>query len=88
MCENKSFRISDCEFHDGRLVAVNMSKEEAIDKTDFGAAFRTSGCGNCNRPYYNERPGQEFYNFPRKLTNDEWVSCINELNIKFLSNND
>lgn len=28
------------------------------------AAFYTSGCPGCNRPYYNERPGQSVYNYP------------------------
>ncbi len=26
-------------------------------------AFQTSGCPNCTRPYYNEKPGKELYNF-------------------------
>lgn len=33
-----------------------------------GAAFRTSGCHECNRPFYNERPGQVLYNYPRTLS--------------------
>ena len=28
------------------------------------SAFYTSGCPDCNRPYYNERPGQTIYNYP------------------------
>jgi biotin synthase len=36
-----------------------------------GEAFRTSGCPDCNRPYYNESPGGLIYNFPRKLLNEE-----------------
>ncbi|ACS33914.1 radical SAM protein [Thermococcus gammatolerans] len=28
------------------------------------AVFATHGCPACNRPYYNERPGGELYNFP------------------------
>jgi len=34
--------------------------------------FRTSGCEGCNRPYYNERPGGTIYNYPRKLTMEEY----------------
>jgi len=33
-----------------------------------GEAFRTSGCPDCNRPFYNERPGSLLYNYPRPLT--------------------
>jgi biotin synthase len=36
-----------------------------------GVAFQTSGCPDCNRPYYNERPGGPLYNYPRRLNPDE-----------------
>lgn len=33
-----------------------------------GLAFQTSGCPDCNRPYYNERPTGPMYNYPRPLS--------------------
>jgi biotin synthase len=36
-----------------------------------GDAFRTSGCPDCNRPFYNERPGGPMYNYARPLTRSE-----------------
>ena len=36
-----------------------------------GDCFRTAGCEGCNRPYYNERPGQVPYNYPAALTSSE-----------------
>jgi biotin synthase-related radical SAM superfamily protein len=36
-----------------------------------GAAFQTPGCPDCNRPFYNERPGGAMYNYPRPLTAEE-----------------
>ena len=36
-----------------------------------GVAFQTSGCPDCNRPFYNERPGGPLYNYARQLTQDE-----------------
>ena len=36
-----------------------------------GDPFRTSGCVGCNRPFYNERPGEIPYNYPRALTPEE-----------------
>ena len=36
-----------------------------------GVAFQTSGCPDCNRPYYNERPGGPMYNYPRPLSTEE-----------------
>ncbi len=40
-----------------------------------GQAFRTSGCPDCNRPYYNERPSGPLYNYPRPLTAEEVVAA-------------
>lgn len=36
-----------------------------------GEPFETSGCPGCNRPYYNERPGQIPFNYPRGLSDEE-----------------
>jgi biotin synthase len=44
-----------------------------------GAAFRTSGCPDCNRPFYNERPGGPMYNYARPLTPDEACRAIDDM---------
>jgi biotin synthase len=38
----------------------------------------TTGCKECNRPYYNERPGQIPYNYPYKPTEEEIQKAIEE----------
>lgn len=43
-----------------------------------GRAFRTSGCPDCNRPYYNERPAGPLYNYPRPLTLEEARRAVGE----------
>lgn len=43
-----------------------------------GRAFRTSGCPDCNRPFYNERPGGVMYNYPRPLTAAEAGRALDE----------
>lgn len=56
--------FEDMEFgEDGSLLSfgVDSAKLEELLK---GSAFRTYGCPGCNRPYYNERPKKEPYNFP------------------------
>jgi biotin synthase len=55
----------------GRLVdfLIPQDKLRSIVKT--GKPFMTSGCPNCNRPYYNERAGGPYYNYPRPLTSSE-----------------
>ena len=81
LCENKKLAYEDCTFQLGKLTSIGIEKSLIKDTIDQGNAFRTSGCGNCNRPYYNERPGQEFYNFPRKLNECEIESCLQELDL-------
>jgi|YelNatPaOPRAMG01_1025707.scaffolds.fasta_scaffold33457_2 biotin synthase-related radical SAM superfamily protein len=43
-----------------------------------GEAFRTSGCPDCNRPYYNERPSGPLYNFPYPLSPAEVCQALKE----------
>lgn len=64
-------RVEALRFEEGRLVGLEV--ESAMVEAAFasGRAFRTSGCPDCNRPLYNERPGGVMYNFPRPLTEAE-----------------
>ncbi len=59
-------------FKDGRIKSFGVLPLELKALIQNGVAFRTSGCGDCNRPYYNEKPGQRFYNYPRDLTEEEF----------------
>jgi biotin synthase-related radical SAM superfamily protein len=47
-----------------------------------GEPFQTSGCPDCNRPYYNERPGGVIYNYPRPLAAGEALRAIQEMEIE------
>jgi biotin synthase len=47
-----------------------------------GEPFQTSGCPNCNRPFYNERPGGPVYNFPHPLSADETARAVLEMEIE------
>jgi len=61
-------------FENGRM------KEMHIDDYNMcREAFRTSGCPSCNRPFYNERVGGPLYNYPRKLSDEEFEREINEV---------
>jgi biotin synthase-related radical SAM superfamily protein len=59
----------------GRLVGLGASLPAT------GEAFRTSGCPDCNRPFYNEHPGGPLYNYPRPLTAEEAARAIQEMEI-------
>ncbi|MBU1108224.1 MAG: radical SAM protein [Candidatus Riflebacteria bacterium] len=82
LCENRRIRFEDCKFADGRLTNLPISGYELITALENGNAFRTSGCGNCNRPYYNERPGQAFFNYPRPLSVAEFSSAIEDTHLQ------
>jgi biotin synthase len=46
-----------------------------------GEPFQTSGCPDCNRPFYNEHPSGPMYNYPRPLTATEAEEAKHELEV-------
>ncbi len=54
--------ISHFTFENGKLTGIGA--EESIIEKAGRTAFTTSGCPGCNRPFYNERPGTELFNYP------------------------
>lgn len=63
-------------FQDGRITGFAVRNLEEILAD--GKAFETAGCPECNRPYYNERPGGIMYNYPRPLTAREAERAFQE----------
>jgi biotin synthase len=61
------------------IIDFGVEREILIDTIKLGKPFETSGCPFCNRPFYNESPGKELYNYPRELTEEE----INEIMTNF-----
>ena len=62
---------------EGRL--VSFGRPDLAKILADGVAFQTSGCPDCNRPFYNERPGGLLYNYPRPLTPAEALRAVTEL---------
>ena len=58
-----------------RILDFGVEKEELDQIITYGKPFRTSGCPHCNRPFYNESPGKDLYNYPNDLTEEE-VSIV------------
>jgi len=79
LLKNNLKDIKDFTFKNGKVVNFGLKREEMAEIFKDGEAFRTSGCPDCNRPYYNERPGGIMYNYPRPLTSDERQQCLEEL---------
>jgi len=62
----------------GRIESFGLDWERAARILVEEEAFRTSGCPDCNRPYYNERPSGVLYNYPRALTAAEAAAALEE----------
>ncbi len=72
-------RVEQMHFAHGRLVDFGLEPGKWTDALAGGEAFRTSGCPDCNRPYYNEKPGGVIYNYPLPLTAEQAQRAIAEL---------
>ena len=48
-----------------------LSNEALNAIIESGLPFRTSGCPDCNRPFYNEKPSGPIYNYPKKPNKEE-----------------
>ncbi|MBS7647894.1 MAG: radical SAM protein [Candidatus Bathyarchaeia archaeon] len=64
---------------DGHIVDYGVDKQALKQIVETGRPFQTSGCPNCNRPYYNEKPSGPIYNYPRPLSVEEIKRVITEL---------
>jgi biotin synthase-related radical SAM superfamily protein len=67
----------------GRTTGFGVEKKVLKRMVEEGKPFLTSGCPDCNRPFYNEKPSGPIYNFPRAVRSKEMVTiekqlCLNE----------
>lgn len=60
----------------GRLQSLGEPQERWRRLLADGRAFQTSGCPDCNRPYYNEHPGRRPFNYPRPLSSQEIARAL------------
>lgn len=64
---------------DGRVVDFGVERKVLQGLARSGVPFLTSGCPDCNRPFYNEKPSGPIYNYPRSLGEDEKAEILNQL---------
>ena len=57
--------LFDCS---GSLVEFGIPRTELQEIVKAGRPYQTSGCPNCNRPFYNEKLSGPIYNYPRPMT--------------------
>jgi biotin synthase-related radical SAM superfamily protein len=73
------------DFHfetDGRIVDFGIEQKDLRDLAKSGAPFLTSGCPDCNRPFYNEKPSGPIYNYPRSLDEAEKAEILYQLKLE------
>jgi biotin synthase-related radical SAM superfamily protein len=66
---------------DEQLVDFGVNKQTLDLIVRSGEPFVTSGCPDCNRPYYNEKPSGPIYNFPRQLEEKELYEIRGQLGL-------
>ncbi len=76
----KTVRFADMRFNEkGKLVDTGADRRTLVEVLKSRAPFLTSGCPNCNRPYYNEKPSGPIYNYPRNPTEEELAEIRKQL---------
>jgi len=74
-------RFENMKFDNKELITdFGIPKTHLHQTIQEGTPFCTSGCPECNRPYYNERPGGPMYNYPRQPLPDEINEIMKQLN--------
>ncbi|TRO50215.1 radical SAM protein [Candidatus Bathyarchaeota archaeon] len=80
---NRQMR-SECMRFDssGHLTDYGIKKEKLALIVENGTPFLTSGCPNCNRPFYNEKPSGPIYNYPTQISKKEIAEIKQQLGLK------
>jgi biotin synthase-related radical SAM superfamily protein len=79
---NGRSRSEDMRF-DGAGCLTDYGIEKATLKwiVETGKPFLTSGCPDCNRPFYNEKPSGPIYNYPRNVRLEEIEAIKRQLRL-------
>jgi len=78
---NGIIRSELVRFNGDRIVNFDVVGDVLSETIDSGEPFMTSGCPNCNRPFYNETPRGPIYNYPWKPTPEEITKIRRQLNL-------
>jgi len=67
---------------EGKIVSFGLDSDSLERVIGCGLPFQTSGCPNCNRPFYNEKPSGPLYNYPKSLSLKEVVEVKGQLGFR------
>lgn len=69
---NGKTKLADIQFgEEGKIKGYGLTNEAINIEIEGGLPFQTSGCSDCNRPFYNEKPSGPLYNYPKKPNKEE-----------------
>jgi biotin synthase len=69
---NRNVALADMRFDaNGKITNFGIDKTQLTQMVETGKPFLTSGCPDCNRPFYNEKPSGPIYNYPRNIRQEE-----------------
>ena len=57
--------------NEDKIIGFGLTNRELKSTIESAEPFLTSGCKDCNRPFYNEKPSGPIYNYPKKLNKEE-----------------
>jgi biotin synthase-related radical SAM superfamily protein len=81
---NGTARFEDMDFDgDGQIADFSVEKETLKQIVETGEPFLTSGCPDCNRPFYNEKPSGPIYNYPRSIRQEEITAIKHQLKFHY-----
>jgi biotin synthase len=63
----------------GKITNFGIDKTQLTQMVETGKPFLTSGCPDCNRPFYNEKPSGPIYNYPRNIRQEETQAIKQQL---------
>ena len=76
-------RCEDMRFdEEGCVSDFSVDEQTLLQIIQMSEPFLTSGCPNCNRPYYNEKPSGPIYNYPRKISQKELSEIESQLSLR------
>ncbi len=65
---------------EGKITGFGLANQALKPIIESAEPFLTSGCKDCNRPFYNEKPSGPIYNYPKKPNKEEIEKIEQQLN--------
>jgi len=75
-CEDMRFDEESC------ISDFSVDKQTLLRIIQMDVPFLTSGCPDCNRPYYNEKPSGPMYNYPKEISQKELFEIERQLGLR------